>query len=558
MSVEDATARRGVKSLRHQIRRLGRSGRSDPAAALLVLLGLVSLIVIAVEARGYVHQLYRDADTAVAFVLPQLAGHRPPGTTIDLGNHNYYETWWFERATIGLPDHFLLWELALFAVDFVGVAAVSWTAAVALGRRAALYTAVALLVIGDGMRQVVFEPDVRVGLLVHMAALCLALIFVWRRAEAHRLRPVWLIGVGGTLTLFTSAGGTDQLLMIDGVAPFVIAALVWWWLNGSSGARTTALFAVAVGLGSLAGEALLTTVMVHDGVSSSLNLQSFQFLESGTLGSDVGNTLSSWVSLADGDFFGLPVNKADTLTLILGALALAALGGAILLVARSARAWWVSRQRSRLLAPRGESCLFIAFWGASMLLTFASYSLTSASTTVDARYLLSAWVAVAALLGAITTSTSGRAVLASLLVLFSAIMIRDNVSFGAQPPGVYYPANVVGQIERYARSHNAATGFASYPYSHNLTWATRFALKVYPVWPCDAGRPGQVCQRVLSSDSAWFIPHAGMRTFLITSLQPDAIHAAPRSFGSPIAHATFGQFTVSVFGHDVAAQILQY
>ena len=529
---------------------------ADPQSAVLLAVGVISLIVMIVQAPADVRQLYRDADTAVAFVLPQLAGHSPHGAVIDLGNHNWYEAWWFERATIGLPDHFLIWEVAPFVVYLLGIAAVCWGVGLALGYRAALYTAVALLVVGNQMRQVVFEPDVRVGLLVHMGLACVALVAVWGRACAGRLSGRWLLGVGAALTLFTAAGGTDQLLMIDGVAPFVLAAWLWWWRNGSREARSVALFATAVGLSSLIGEVLLTTVMVRAGVSSSLNLNSFQFVPAAALVTDVENTIVAWVSFADGNFFGTPVNKASILVFLLGTLSLLGLAVGVNLTLRTSRRWWSDRAITKARCEVGTRDLFLGFWMLVLIMTFASFMLTTASAYADSRYLLGSWIAVAVLLGAAVATRHGHTVLVVCLAVFSVVMIRDDVTFGIPSPGVAYSPPSVTRIKRFVLSEGASVGYAAYDYSHNFTWATRFQVKVFPVWPCPL-RPGQACRRALSSDSAWFVPRADTRTFLITGAAT-AITAPPADFGAPIAKASFGQLTVFVYGHDVARQILQY
>lgn len=534
-----------------------RALREDRASAFLALIGLVSLATIVAQAPADVHQLYRGADTAVAFVLPQLAGHSPPHTIIDLGNHNWYETWWFERATIGLPDHFFIWEIAPFILDLVGIAVVCGAVAAAFDWRAALYTGVVLLSVGNGMRQVVFEPDVRVGLLVHMGLLCLALMAVWRRAEAGRLTWRWALACAIALTVFTAPGGTDQLLMIDGVVPFVGAALVWWWRNGSREARTVAVFALAVGVGSLIGESLLTTIMVHDGISSSLNLDSFGFVQANGLATDLGNTLSAWASFADGNFFGAFVSKATILTFVLGGLSFVALFAVTRLSILSIGRWWTERIATTTPAGGGTRALFVAFWAFALFMTLASYILTSVATSANSRYLLSGWVAVAALLGALITTRHGRVVLVSGVALFSVLMIRDNINSGVPPPGASYPKTTLAQIQQYVTSEGAGIGYAAYFYSHNFTWESDFKIKVFPLWPCPL-RPGLLCQRPLSSDSSWFIPRPDTRTFLITGPQPLALHAAPASFGTPLAQQTFGQFTVSVYRHDVAAQVLHY
>jgi hypothetical protein len=542
---------------RRAAERIVRFAVGQPGTVLLALAGAVSMLVILVQAPTVVHQLYRDADTVSAFVVPQLAGHGPPGTIIDLGNHPWYEAWWFERATIGLPGHFFIWEAAPYVVYFAGLAVVGLAAWIALGGWEALLTTVTLLVVGSGMRQVVFEPGARVGLIVHTGVLCLGLLVAWRRAQAGRAGLPWLLGWGAALAAFTAAGATDTLLTIDGVVPFLGAAWLWWWLNGGRAARTVALFAAGVAAVALLGGSLLSTLMIHDGVSASLGLTSFQFVQAPSWASDVANTATAWVSLADGNFFGLPVNKADTLTFALGALALAGLAAATLMALRSFRAWWADRAVAPLAPEGGSRTLFIAYWALVLVLTFASFSLTSIATNANDRYLIAAWVACASLLGAVATTRHGRAVLVAGVLALTIIIARDNIAFGVPTPAAAYPTSVVGQIERFVKRHGATTGFADYYYSHSLTWETGFRIKAYPLWACP-GRPGQLCKRALGSDSAWFIPRRGIHTFLITGPQPLAIPSAPGSFGHPIATATFGHFTVAVYGHDVATNILQY
>jgi hypothetical protein len=297
--------------------------------------------------------------------------------------------------------------------------------------------------------------------------------------------------------------------------------------------------------------------MIDAGVSASLGTHSFGFLPAGTWQAAVANTATAWVSLADGNFFSLPVNKADLLTFTLGALALLALAAVLVKLLVLARSWWIGRVASPASDEEGTRELFIAFWGTALILTLGSFALTLAESGGVARYLLGAWVAAAALLGSIPVTRQGRVAVTICLAVMSGVIIRDNITFGIPPPAAAYPEPTIRQIERFVTAHDATTGFADYFYSASVTWATDFRVKVYPVWPCDAGRPGLLCQRDFASDSAWFIPRRHTRSFLITGA-PTSITAVPRSFGSPIATASFGQFTVSIYNHDVAADLQEF
>ena len=98
----------------------GRRGAWWWLAALAALIGAVNLLVLLIQARSLVSGLYLDADNASTFVVPALAGHLPAGAVVNLGNHAWYEPWWFMRATIGLPGYRALWEAAPLCGTWAG------------------------------------------------------------------------------------------------------------------------------------------------------------------------------------------------------------------------------------------------------------------------------------------------------------------------------------------------------------------------------------------------------------------------------------------------------
>ncbi|MGO9972090.1 MAG: hypothetical protein ACLP01_04620 [Solirubrobacteraceae bacterium] len=531
--------------------------RKDRGSALLVLAASLCFLVSIAQAPSTIHQLYRDADSVSGFIEGQLAGNRPNGTIIDLGNHDWYEVWWFQRATVGLPGHLVMWELFPFFLDFLGVAVVCYAVAKTTGTRAALITAVILLAVGNAMRQIVFEPTVRVEMLVHLGILSLALTAAWQRARRGALTLRWACLTGALLGVFTAAGGTDQLLMFDGVVPFVAAAWMWFWRNRSRGARNVALYATGIGAVSVVGSTLIAKVMSDAGVSASLNLNSFAFIPSSALPSYLGGLLSAWTALGDGTFWGAPVNRATDLEFLLGILTLAALAAVLWSCVRTMRAWWVEQADAPAAAERGAADLFVSFWGLSVVMTMFTYATTSVAPAGDSRYLLAAWVGTAALLGAFARSRQAQIALIACTLLFAAVTVRDNLSHGVPPPGIAYPETVVAQIKDFVLAHDARVGYAAYGYSHNLTWATGFKVKAFPVWACPY-RPESLCQRPLSSISSWFIPRLHTNTFLITGGGPAAVAGPPAAFGKPIASHTFDAYTVWIYGHDVAAEIQQY
>jgi hypothetical protein len=525
--------------------------RRDRALSGLLLAGFVELVIMIAQAPRSISQIYRSADIVTCFVLPQLASSAPGGSFVDLGNHDYFEGWWFERATVGLPGHLVIWEVAPLVVLLVGVGAVVWAAGLALGRWAAALTAVALLAISDNMRMVEFLPSARVGMLVHMGVLSAALVLGWRGIRSGRLRPRDLVAAAAVLGLFTAAGATDQLLLLDGVIPFLAAAVVWWLRSRSPASRRLMVFATVTTAIAWLGAAAITNVMSHHGVLAAQSLGSFQLVRADALGSQLATTLSSWTTLAGGDFFGAVWSPSASLTVLLGAFSLAGLGAGLLLTGRRARAWWLQS------GPAADSAaardLFVAFWGIALVMAIATYWLTSAGDAlVDFRYLLGGWIAAAALIGALATTPRGRLLLTACLIVFAAAMVAQDLRRGMRAPGDPYPVAAVSAIEKFVGAHGARIGYAGYMDAENLTWDTRFAIQAYPIWPC----PGDDdCQSLFSNISSWYTPRRGIHTFLVTANGYQEIAAPAPAFGPAIASTTIGRYTVYVYGHDIAAQV---
>jgi hypothetical protein len=172
-----------------------------------VCAGVLNVVVLLAQARDTVHQLDLDADYPMSFVLPALAGRAPAGSVITLGNHSYYEAWWFERATFGLPGWRTIWEAAPFVVEGVGIALVAWCAWVVLGRLAAVLSAVALVSITDGLRIILAMSSGRVGLTVHAGVFCAALLIVGGATRAPRLSRRALAAFTVFTVIFGACGG---------------------------------------------------------------------------------------------------------------------------------------------------------------------------------------------------------------------------------------------------------------------------------------------------------------------------------------------------------------
>ncbi len=545
-----------------------------PGAAALV--GVTNLIVLIAQAPALVRSLYLNADNASALVLPALAGHEPAGSVVNLGNHPWYEPWWFMRATVELPGYRRLWEVAPFLFVLLGVAVVSLCTWWALGRLAGLLCAVALVAVSETLRQILYIPESHGAIVLHIGVLCAALLAVYRTALEHRPRPAVLLLVGVPLVIFTGAGLTDQLLLVGGLAPFVLAPLLCWWRFRSAAWRTVSAFAIATGALSALIALLLTHIMQEQGVVHAPF--PVAFVSSEAIVVNFGNLLATVAGLGGGGFFGAPASGGNLLTFIAGALTLLAFGAIL-------RALWhwsrtavrpseppspqsglrepqsgLREPQSGLREPQsGLRELFVAYWGIMLVLVIAVFALTSVSgATNNGRYLIAAWVAGAALLGILATSLAARTALLLGVSLFGVLNIHAELATGVTPAGVGPDQRMAGAIEHFALAHGASVGYGGYWDAAPVTWETSLRVKLRPVAPCNAPPTG-LCPYFNNNINAWYSARPGIRSFLLTDSRPNipgAVSGPPASLGPALFHTELGEgYSIYIYDHDIAGNL---
>jgi hypothetical protein len=520
---------------------------------LLGLVGVVNLVVLLAQARALVHSLYLNADNASALVLPALAGHALAGSIVNLGDHPWYEPWWFMRATASLPDYRALWEASPIVVGLLGSVAVAACAWWALGRLAGLVCGVVLLSASAAQRSVLYVPESHGLIVIHVAVLCAALLFVQRRVQRGRLSARALLAVGVPLALFTAAGLTDQLLIVSGLGPFVVAPLVCWLRFRSRAWRTVSAFALVTGVVSMLIALLITHVMQDHGVVNAPFPVTFLGSEAMLAGAQ--NLLATLAWLGGGSFFGLPASGGNLFTFGAGILTLIAFAAIL-----RALWWWrgaAEDPSEHLTAHGGSRELFVAFWGSAIVLVLAAFLLTSVSAnTADGRYLVGAWAAAAALLGILATGRTARTALLVGVVAFCALNARSELASGVTPLGLGPDQRVAGEIERFATAHGASIGYAGYWDAAPVTWETHLRIKLYPIVGCPT--PAGLCPFVNNQIITWYVPRANTRTFLLADSRAIelAVGSPSASFGRPVAEEELeGGFTVYVYDHDVAADL---
>jgi hypothetical protein len=550
--VQAATSRRtpSAKSLESALRLAVWPG----LAWLVALVAVANLLVLIAQSSALVHNLYLSADNAVSLVLPALASHVPAGYQVNLGDHPWLEPWWFMRATIGLPGYRQLWEAAPFATGLLGSAGVAACAWWALGRMAGLACAGVLLAASATQRGILYVPESHGLIVLHLAALCAALLYVQRRTAAGRLtwRATALVGVA--LVLFTGAGLTDQLLLVSGLGPFVIAPLACWWRLRTPSWRGVSAFAIACGVLSMLVALLLTQVAQDQGVVHAVF--PVEFVGSEAIFSSLQNLLATLALLGGGDFFGAPASGVNLLTFLAGALTLLALAAVVRALWRWTRAAGIALERDTVQAGSRE--LFVAFWGSVLVLVLAVFAFTSVSAnTGDGRYLVGAWAALAALLGILRRTPVSRALVLAGVAAFGVLNVRAELASGVTPAGPAPSQAVAGALESFVLAHGASVGYSGYWDSSPVTWETHLRVRVYPIGPC--GTPDGWCAFGGSEISSWYTPRANTRTFLLTDARPGIplpVSSPPSSFGHPIAGESLGEgLTVYIYDHDIAGNV---
>jgi hypothetical protein len=193
-----------------------------------------------------------------------------------------------------------------------------------------------------------------------------------------------------------------------------------------------------------------------------------------------------------------------------------------------------------------------------LVFVLAAFALTQLSATAaNNRYLLGAWVALAALLGILATRRETRIALVLAVALFGVLNVRAELAAGVPPFGSAPQQRLAGAIERFALAHGARVGYGGYWDSAPVGWETHFGIELFPIQACDV--PSGWCQFYNADISDWYVPRAHTRTFLLTDTRPGIpleVTAPPASFGHPIAGESLGEgLTIYIYGSDIAAHL---
>jgi hypothetical protein len=503
----------------------------------------LNVIVLFAQLRDFIEGLYRIPDIAFSEMLAALSGSAGPGRVVVLGSHPYYEAWWLEKATAGLPHHWQIWEAIPFAIASLGIALMAWAAWRVLGAFAALLATTVMVALGDAMRLVLFSSDAHGYAVAHGALIAAAIVFLAERAVRGGLSWPLLAGVGVALTILNAVGATDPLIEFTFLPSLAVAGCMGWWRHPGYAQRQLAVFCVAVCVASILGAQLLDGLMRSEHVVAS----SFpiSFLGSTSILTKLQTTIASLAGLGGGEFFGRPVAGTSLLVFTVGVLAIVGVLAVLGLVWRYAKS--LDRRSSTMTTPQD---LYVAFWIGVVVLSLAAYLLTSIGIEGANRYLPGAYAGTAALLPVLARGGAFRRTLLAGGVALFAVLIATNHLIEGPLVGGGPSRSKAYQMLDFVRAEHADHGYSTYEVAPVATWQTRAALKVYPTFVCN----GTLFPGALSEINTWYRPKAGTRSFLITQSGSN-FASNPPALGAPLATAAYGPYTVYVYGYDVATNL---
>ncbi|MCW2982747.1 MAG: hypothetical protein JWR63_317 [Conexibacter sp.] len=519
----------------------------------MLAVAAVALAVFAVQLPALLRALYSSSDVTSLPALATLLDHVPADRSVTLGNAPEFEWLPILRATSSWPGHWQLWLVLPFLVAVAGFAVVARTTWTTWGRWPAI-AAVAILTAtaGEGFRITLFSLNAHAMSLLTMVVLGATLVAFARRPP-RRLRTWVLAGAG--LVALAGPATPDPQLLLTGIAPFAITAVVLWRLTGDPGHRSLAAFAVLVSGAAVGIGAVISAAMDADHVATWAGFE-LQFATLDRLPLNVSLVFGGLFELAGTApaVFGQAVDRDSTLNALIGVPVVAGFAFAI------SRAGALLRRHLGDHAPtppeRPDRLAFVAFWalviGLSLLACLFS---TSPKPMATGRYLLPAFYGVAMLAPALAVAPRARAYVACGVLVFTVGVLGRHVLLG---PGAFShgPSSPTARaVQDYVERQHASVGYASTGDAGPLVWRSRGGLKVFPITnqACSA----EACPGPLMSVSSWYLPRDGVRSYVVEGWTPGEAKplALPPTAGAPIAQEQIGSVKVSVYDHDVARDL---
>ncbi len=508
--------------------------------------------------------VYSNADASSVLAIAQSFPSAPHGAKVVYGDVQILQVLAVLLVTRVLPAYRYVWEVAPWLVSLAAIWVVARVVRIVASRWAATIVMITLGCAGPFLLALQFEWGIHTAAYQDICVFgAVPALLALRGGTLGRSRRAWYFWL--LLVVLVGAGGlsNDNLFVVGGLVPFVIAGAVTAWL-AEGPVRKRVLYSTGlVVVGTLVLGEIATVIGRHAGITSvPFNLEFVQYSQI----LDHGGLLAqSLLYLLNGNFAGLTVN-------LTGAVAFA---GAIVVVGAVCTAYrYGHRQIRPLLAfiphsPPGRRepadlarVALTVYWVTSAVVLSVAFVFTSAVVDVfGMRYVVTVAYAVV-VLAAVACAPRPWArnlfafgvcvlVCGACISIFRHDLENSDRSFPK-------PADAAA-LEKWVHAHHLRYGYASYWDAAPLDWWSQSHLSIAPVQVCeDAATLCAYDNRI----SSWYTPHPDARSFVVVDnrfLTENAgaalgIGGPSTAFGRPASVAHVADMTVYVYRYDVASR----
>ena len=506
------------------------------------------LVLVAIKFNQFVNATNWFSDSSASYVIAQTLGSAPSGRHVVLGQFGWYTTLWFFLITKGLPLHRQIWEATPYVVALLGAGLVSWASWRAIGRRAALLTLVVLVCASPDVLVILLSPTLHTATYFTVSLLA-AYLVVLATVPRARTGPYAVAGALGVGLIAGANAASDSLAWIAAVGPFLLAGIGLWGLRRTSAARQVALAVLATAAVTAVAAAVASAIMRANGFSTNPPRAVFASFDQTV--NNLKLLVQVTLKMGGGSVFGQQVGGQGVLTLACAAIALIGVAIPFVLLWRLLREPATAEPGAALARPA-----FVLFWGLCAVLVVVAFVLSTAPLNLTAvRYavpLLYAAAATAPLL--LDRPGWPRALVPTAVSVFAlggvVGLTRDEIVPGPLPVRFAQP-----QLLQFFKREHLKVGYAGYWEASSLTWQSKFAVNVYPVYECRRPAAPTLCPFYFHHISTWYRPRPRTRTFLIVDpAQPFVTGPPDPAFGRPEQVYRTGPLNVYVYGYDIASR----
>ncbi|MFL5828775.1 MAG: hypothetical protein ACJ76X_02560 [Solirubrobacteraceae bacterium] len=514
--------------------------RSYPVAwtPLLVPLVLAAayLVLLLVRFPTLIGWLGSQGDYASAYVLTDTISHGHSGQVV-MSTQGGWVSLWFGLATHGLSFHRILWEISPALLSLATAGLIGFSVARLATRTAGVLT-FALIVAASPTGLLNFTAPWAHNATLLGAAL-LGGFLAWLHGGDGGPRGVkgLTFAVLALSALVGAFLASDQLLVAEGIMPFLIAGLV---LAFRARDWRSVFPVVAVVAGTVAVSSLISRVMaaLHFTTTPS-PLQ----IDAGKIPLHLKWLGQGLVRLGNGLSYGPQPAIRAPLTVAAAIVMICALAATFRLACRSVARPGSGRERAR--------SAYLTFWATSLICAAGAYVLTTL-VPADRYFLVEIPLVAVSVSLLLDGGRRARTIAAGATIVILASIV--SLAAGDNRNGTYrgVVARQAGRIEALVRAHHLSIGYAGYWDAAPLDWLSHERLHVYPLTRVFGHTEPMSIARV----AAWYRPRRNTPSYLVLAPGDDVFPAeVPPDLPRPQHEYHLGQATVATYPYDIAAYL---